>query len=99
MKKSVNLNLDPKHRIQTIDEFRVLAKDPKKIIEYTNALANWCRYYLGINTIPAAWQVIDAEMKFIPCDPWNEDQTKLYLKSCIKSGLKLGISAVELQGY
>ena len=71
-----NLYLDPKYRIETMEEFRELVRNPKKKIEYTNAWANYVRYGLGINVMPAAWQVIDAEMKFIPCNSWKEYQTK-----------------------
>ena len=65
--------IDPKH---FLSKARIDALPNEEKIEFHNAWANYWRYDIGINVIPAAWQIVDKDKRFIPIIPWKEYQEK-----------------------
>lgn|GEM_PF-3329694 len=65
--------IDPKYFLSR-DQIKALSKE--EAVEFYNTWANYWRYNIGINVIPAAWRLVDKEKEFIPIIPWKEYQDK-----------------------
>ena len=78
------------------DQIEALSNEEK--IEFYDAWANYWRYDIGINVIPAVWQIVDKEKKFIPIIPWKEYQTKPIPESMHDAWLKSGAFVTGIAG-
>ena len=78
------------------DQIKALSNQEK--IEFYNAWANYWRYDVGINVIPAVWRIIDKEKKFIPIISWKEYQDKPIPEKMHKDWIDSGAFVTGIAG-